>query len=116
MIIEVVHFSIFGLSLFKRPVKRTMMMFMKPATNAVYITAYAVQDSLKEVRIVISLQYTKSRDGQKLLAIIFFLFTWVHLYKDGSVYIKYEPLSYHLIWSVLHVWLHRSISVMTMHF
>ena len=31
-----------------------MMMFMKPATNAVYITAYAVQESLKEVRIVIS--------------------------------------------------------------
>ena len=23
----------------------------------------------------------------------FFLCTWVHLYKDGSVYIKYEPLS-----------------------
>ena len=23
----------------------------------------------------------------------FFLFTWLHLYKGGSVYIKYEPLS-----------------------
>ena len=30
------------------------MMFMKHATDAVYITAYAVQESLKEVRIVIS--------------------------------------------------------------
>ena len=56
VIIEVMHFSIFGLSLFKRPLKRTMMMFMKPATDAVqYITVYAVQESLKEVRIVISL-------------------------------------------------------------
>ena len=52
VIIEVRHFSIFGLSLFKRPLKRTMMMFMKPARTAVYITAYAVQKSLKEVRIV----------------------------------------------------------------
>ena len=61
-----------------------------------------------------NINYTK--DGQKLLAIIFFLFTWVHSYKDGSVYIKYEPLSYHLIWSVLHAWLHCSISIMTMYF
>ena len=53
VIIEVMHFSIFGLSIFKRPLKRTMMMFMKPATNAVYITAYAVQESLKQVRTVI---------------------------------------------------------------
>ena len=30
-------------------------------------------------------------EGQKVLATIFFLFTWVHLYKGGSVYIKYEP-------------------------
>ena len=52
VIIEVMHFSIFGLSFFKKPLKRTMMMFMKPTTNAVYITAYAVQESLKEVRIV----------------------------------------------------------------
>ena len=48
------HFSIFGLSLFRRPLERRMMMFMKPTTNAVYITTYAVQESLKEVRIVIS--------------------------------------------------------------
>ena len=33
-------------------------------------------------------------EGQKVLATIFFLFTWVHLYKGGSVYIKYEPLSF----------------------
>ena len=35
-----------------------------------------------------------TREGQKVPATIFFLFTWVHLYKGGSVYIKYEPLSY----------------------
>ena len=35
-----------------------------------------------------------TREGQKVLATIFFLFTWVHLYKGGSVYIKYEPLSF----------------------
>ena len=33
------------------------MMFMKPTTNAVYITAYAVQESLKEVRSFIYLFY-----------------------------------------------------------
>ena len=33
-------------------------------------------------------------EGQKVLATIFFLFTWVHLYKSGSVYIKYEPWSF----------------------
>ena len=27
------------------------------------------------------------------MSTIFVLFTWVHLYKDDSVYIKYEPLS-----------------------
>ena len=35
-----------------------------------------------------------TREGQKVPATIFFLFTWVHLYKGGSVYIKYEPLSF----------------------
>ena len=35
-----------------------------------------------------------TREGQKIPATIFFLFTWVHLYKGGSVYIKYEPLSF----------------------
>ena len=35
-----------------------------------------------------------TREGQKVLATIFFLFTWVHLFKGGSVYIKYEPLSF----------------------
>ena len=34
------------------------------------------------------------REGQKVPATIFFLFTWVHLYKGGSVYIKYKPLSF----------------------
>ena len=34
------------------------------------------------------------REGQKVLATISFLFTWVYLYKGGSVYIKYEPLSF----------------------
>ena len=34
------------------------------------------------------------REGQKVHATIFFLFTWVDLYKGGSVYIKYEPLSF----------------------
>ena len=34
------------------------------------------------------------REGQKVPTTIFFLFTWVHLYKGGSVYIKYEPLSF----------------------
>ena len=29
-------------------------------------------------------------EGQKFPATIFFLFTWVHLYKSGSIYIKYE--------------------------
>ena len=33
-------------------------------------------------------------EGQKFLATIFFLFTRVHLYKGGSIYIKYEPLSF----------------------
>ena len=32
--------------------------------------------------------------GSKVLASICFLFTCVHLYKGGSVYIKYEPLSF----------------------
>ena len=31
-----------------------------------------------------------TREGQKVLATIIFLFTWVHLYKGGSVYIRYE--------------------------
>ena len=35
-----------------------------------------------------------TREGQKVLATIYFLFTWVHLYKGGSVYIKYEALSF----------------------
>ena len=36
-----------------------------------------------------------TREGQKKsLQPSFFLFTWVHLYKGGSVYIKYEPLSF----------------------
>ena len=35
-----------------------------------------------------------TREGQKFLATIFFLFTWVHLYKGGSIYIRYEPLSF----------------------
>ena len=35
-----------------------------------------------------------TREGQKVPATIFFLFTWVHLYKGGSVHIKYEPLSF----------------------
>ena len=35
-----------------------------------------------------------TREGQKFPATIFFLFTWVHLYKSGSIYIKYEPLSF----------------------
>ena len=30
-----------------------------------------------------------TREGQKVPATIFFLFTWVHLFKGGSVYIKY---------------------------
>ena len=30
-----------------------------------------------------------TRDGQKVLAIIFFLFTRVHLHKEGSVYISF---------------------------
>ena len=34
------------------------------------------------------------RHGQKFPAITFFLLTWVHLYKDGCVHIKYEPLSF----------------------
>ena len=33
-------------------------------------------------------------EGQQVLATMFFLFTWVHLYKGGSVYIKYDPLSF----------------------
>ena len=35
-----------------------------------------------------------TREGQQVLATVSFLFTWVHLYKGGSVYIKYEPLSF----------------------
>ena len=35
---------------------------------------------------------THTRDGQKVLATILFLFSCVHLYKDGSFYIKFEPL------------------------
>ena len=55
---------------------------------------------------------THTREGQKVLATIFFLFTWVYLYKGGSVYIKYEPVT----WTVLHAWLHYGISIKTMHF
>ena len=33
-------------------------------------------------------------EGQKVFATIFFLLTWVHLYKGGSVYIKYKSLSF----------------------
>ena len=29
-----------------------------------------------------------TREGQKVLATIFFLFTWVYLFKGGSVYIN----------------------------
>ena len=35
-----------------------------------------------------------TREGQKVPATIFFLFTWVHLYKGSSVYINYEPFSF----------------------
>ena len=35
-----------------------------------------------------------TREGQKFPATIFLLFTWVHLYKSGSIYIEYEPLSF----------------------
>ena len=50
-------------------------------------------------------------------SLIIFLFTWVHLYTDGNIYIKYKPcLSYHLIWPVLHAWLHCSISIKAMYF
>ena len=34
-----------------------------------------------------------TRRGQKVLATMLFLFTWVLLYKDGGVCIKYKPLS-----------------------
>ena len=37
---------------------------------------------------------------------IFFLFTWMYLYKGGSVYICHLCLSYHVIWTVLHAWLY----------
>ena len=57
-----------------------------------------------------------TREGQKVPATIFFLFTWVHLYKGGSVYIKYEPLSFMPCNIVLHAWLHYGISIKTMHF
>ena len=52
------------------------------------------------IKLVISetLKYQRNmfntREGQKFLATIFFLFTWVHLYKGGSIYIKYNPLSF----------------------
>ena len=32
--------------------------------------------------------------GLKIPCNNLFLFTWVHLYKGGSIYIKYEPLSF----------------------
>ena len=64
------------------------------------------------------LEATNTREGQKVFATIFFLFTWVHLYKGGSVYIKYEPLSFMpcIMDSVLHAWLHYDISIKIMHF
>ena len=37
---------------------------------------------------------TIMRGSQKLLETIFFLFTSLHLHKDCSVHIIYEPLSY----------------------
>ena len=55
----------------------------------------------KTIRFIRYLQsyryrYSFTREGQKVLATIFFLFTWVHLYKGGKVYIMYEPLSFML--------------------
>ena len=41
-----------------------------------------------------NIKWQNTREGQKFLATFFFLFTWVHLYKGGSTYIKYEPLSF----------------------
>ena len=38
-------------------------------------------------------EVTCTRGAKKSLQ-PFFHFTWVHLYKGGSVYIKYEPLSF----------------------
>ena len=55
-------------------------------------------EKLSETIMVLKLKTnssdTHTREGQKVLATIFFLFTWVHLYKGGSVYIKYKPLSF----------------------
>ena len=50
---------------------------------------------------------------KKSLQPSFFLFTWVHLYEGGSVYLKH---SCHVTWTVLHAWLHYGISIKTMHF
>ena len=41
----------------------------------------------------LGVRWKATRGGQKVQATILFLFSWVHLYKDGSFYIKYEPLS-----------------------
>ena len=46
------------------------------------------------VLIFIRVATINTREGQKVPATICFLFTWVHLYKGGSVYINYEHLSF----------------------
>ena len=48
----------------------------------------------KSLQSMVVTPQISTREGKKVPATIFFLFTWVHLYKIGSVYIKYEPLSF----------------------
>ena len=58
-----------------------------------------------------------TRESQKVPATIFFLFTWVYLYKGAvSTSSMNLCLSCHVTWTVLHAWLHYGISKKTMHF
>ena len=57
-----------------------------------HLSSFNVGGFTNDYKFHISVMNT--REGQKVPATIFFLFTWVNLYKIGSVYIKYEPLSF----------------------
>ena len=58
-----------------------------------HVSVFATTTTLSSWRLYAD---KHTREGQKFLATILFLFTWVHLYKGGSLYIKYETLSFML--------------------
>ena len=81
--VEVQHFSWYRISsLFNRPLKRTLVMYMTPgiikeATAVVYVTAYAIQEKLSEVshiHVVLSIKHWqhlyRSMDGNSLIIVV----------------------------------------------